>query len=75
MDDSGRIYDAEQVRKLAEMYGRTVEEQVKQQRLVDIPEEELSKVQAMNRRERRAWYAQRRREEKKRRRAERKADG
>lgn len=71
MDNRGNVYTAEQVMKIAEAYGLSVAEVAAQERFIDIPEEELPKVQAMNRKQRRAWYAQERR----RLRAERKAGG
>lgn len=58
MDNRGNVYTAEQVMKIAEAYGLSVAEVAAQERFIDIPEEELPKVQAMNRKQRRAWYAQ-----------------
>lgn len=49
MDSSGRIYSPEEQEAM---------DKAARKRLAMIPETDLQRVQKMNRRQRRAWYAQ-----------------
>ena len=51
MDSDGHIYPPEEVEKMSEAHRKL---------LAMIPEKSLDEVQAMNRHDRRAWYAKER---------------